>query len=141
MKQKILFLFITIAIGTCCYSQCDKKNILSATGAEILNGQNEVKIKDTLRVTTIKYDSKVIEIISEYSTLYGTLDSIYCDWKIPFKEGYTYIRGTLNYENGDQWVIKLIINGKEGKLTLLADLEHPEANKMRFVLNKFEESK
>lgn len=141
MKQKILFLIINTALVTCCYSQCDKKNILSATGAEILNELNEVKIKDTLRVTTIKYNSKVIEIISEYNTLYGTIDSIYCNWKLPFKEGTTYIKGTLNYENGDQWVTKLTINGKDGKLILLVDIEHPEANKMRFVLDKFEESK
>lgn len=141
MKQKILFLFITIAIGTSCYSQCDKKNILSSTGAEILDEQNKVKIKDTLRLTTIKYDSKTIEIITEYNTLYGTIDSIYCNWKIPFKEGNTYIKGTLNYENGDRWVTKMTINGKDGKLTLQVDIEHPEANRMRFVLDKFEESK
>jgi hypothetical protein len=66
---------------------------------------------------------------------------MYCNWKIPFKEGNTYIRGTLSFENGDQWVIKLTIDGKDGKLTLLADMEHPDANKMRFVLNKFEENK
>lgn len=141
MKQKVFFLFITIGMGICCYCQCDKKNILSATGAEILNGQNDVKIKDTLRVTTIKYDSKTIEIISEFNTLYGTIDSISCNWKIPYKEGNTYIRGTLNYENGDQWVSKLTITGKDGKLTLLVDIEHPQANLMRFVPDKFEESK
>jgi hypothetical protein len=141
MKQKILFLFITIAIGTSCYSQCDKKNILSSTGAEILDEQNKVKVKDTLRLTTIKYDSKTIEIITEYNTLYGTIDSIYCNWKIPFKEGNTYIKGTLNYENGDRWVTKMTINGKDGKLTLQVYIEHPEANKMLFILDKFEESK
>lgn len=141
MKQKTLFLFIAIAIGTCCYSQCGKKNILMATGAEILDERNEVKIKDTVRVTTIKYDSKDFEIITEFAKLYGTIDSIYCDWKIPFKEGYTYIHGKLNYENGDQWVTTLSISGKDGKLTLLTDMEHPDASKMRFSLDKFEESK
>ena len=141
MKQKILFLFITIAIGISCYSQCDKKNILSSTGAEILDEQNKVKIKDTLRLTTIKYDSKTIEIITENNTLYGTIDSIYCNWKIPFKEGNTYIKGTLNYENGDRGVTKMTINGKDGKLTLQVDIEHPEANRMLFVLDNFEESK
>ncbi len=141
MKQKTLFLFIAITMGTCCYSQCDKTNILSATGAEILDEQNEVKIKDTLRVTKIKYDSKVFEIITEFTTLYGSIDSIYCNWKIPFKEGNTFILGKLHYENGDQWVTTLIISGKDGKLTLLADMEHPEASKMRFVLDIFEESK
>ena len=141
MKQKTLFLFIAIAMSACCYSQCDKKNILSATGAEILDEQNEVKIKDTVRVTTIKYDSKVFEIITEFTTLYGTIDSIYCNWKIPFKEGNTYIHGKLNYENGDQWITTLLISGKDGKLTLLTDMEHPEASKMRFTLDKFEESK
>lgn len=141
MKQKLFFLFIAIVIGSYSYSQCDKKIILAATGAEILNGQNEVALKDTQRVTTITYDSKTLEIISESSTLTGSIDSIYCNWKVPFKEGHTYIRGTLIYANGEQWVTKLSINGKDGKITLLADIEHPEANKMRFVLDKFEESK
>jgi hypothetical protein len=140
MKQKTLFLFTAIIMGTSCYSQCDKKNILTATGAEILDAQNEVKIKDTVRVTTIKYDTKVFEIITEFATLYGTIDSIYCNWKIPFKEGNTYIKGILHYENGDQWVTTLILSGKDGKITLLADMEHPDANKMRFVLTKFEET-
>ena len=141
MKPKILLLFISIAIGTYCHSQCGKKITVSATGAEILNELGEIKIKDTQRVTTIIYDSKVIEIISEMSTLYGTVDSIYCNWTIPFKEGNTTIMGTINYENGDQRTTKLIITGKEGKLTLLAEVEHPDANKMRFVLDKFEEIK
>ena len=136
-----MFLFIAIAMGTCCYSQCDKKNSLSATGAEILNELNEIKIKDTQRVTSVVYDAKVFEIISEYSTLNGTIDSIFCNWKIPFKEGVTYIKGVVNFENGDQRNIQLTITGKDGKLTLIVDIEHPDASKMRFVLDKFEESK
>lgn len=141
MNRKIIFFLVALAIGTFCYGQCDKKNILSATGVEILNDQNDVKIKDTERATTIKFDSKAIEVITEYNTRYGTIDSIYCNWKIPFKEGHTYIRAMLHFENGDQWVTKLTITGKDGKLTLLSDMEHPDANKMRFVLDKFEESK
>jgi hypothetical protein len=141
MKQKIICLLMTIAIGVGCYCQCDKKIVLAATGVEILNDQNDVTIRDTERVTTIKYDSKVIEIITEFNTRYGTIDSIYCNWKIPFKEGYTFIRGTVSFENGDSWVTKLTITGKDGKITLVADMEHPEANRMRFVLDKFAESK
>ncbi|MBL0155171.1 MAG: hypothetical protein IPP93_17510 [Chitinophagaceae bacterium] len=141
MKQKLVFLLIFIVTGTCCYGQCENKIILSAKGAEILDEQNEVRIKDTLRATTIKYDSKVFEVISGHTILFGTIDSIYCNWKLPFKEGNTYIKGTLNYENGDQWVTKLTINGKDGKLTLLVDMEHPEASIMRFVLDRFEEDK
>lgn len=141
MKQKIVFVLIAIIISAFCYSQCDKKIVLAATGVEVLDDNDHVKMKDTARVTTINYDSKLIEVITEYNTRYGTVDSIYCNWKIPFKEGKTYIRGKLSFENGDQWVIKLTINGKDGKLTLLADMEHPDANKMLFVLNKFEEGR
>lgn len=141
MKQKISLLLISIGIYACSYSQCDKKNILSATGAEILNEQDEIKIKDTQRATTIIFDTKIMEIISDNNKLYMTIDSTYCNWKIPYIEGNTYIRGILKYENGDQWVSKLTITGKEGKLTLLVDIDHPEANRMRFVLDKFEVSK
>lgn len=141
MKQKYIFLFIAIAISTISYGQCDKKIILAATGVEVLNRENDVKMRDTIRVTTVKYDSKDIEVETGYNTRYGTIDSIYCDWKIPFKEGNTYIRATLRFENGEQWVTKLSLTGKDGKLTLLVDMEHPQASVMRFVLDKFEESK
>jgi hypothetical protein len=141
MKLKTVFLFIAIAMGSYCFSQCDKKIILSATGAEILDDQDKIKIKDTLRVTTIKYDTKVFEITTEFATLHGTIDSISCNWKIPFKEGNTFIKGKLSFENGDQWGTTLNISGKDGKLSLLTDMEHPDANKMRFALEKFEESK
>ncbi len=141
MKQKLISLFIGIAINTCCYCQCDTKIVLSSTGAEILNKQNEVIIKDTERITKIKYDTKKIEIITENNTRLGAIDSIYCNWKIPFKEGKTYIKGRLSFENGEVWVTTLTITGKDGKLTLLADMDHPDANRMLFVLDKFEENK
>ena len=141
MKYKLISLFIGMVISACCYCQCDTKIILSSSSTEIINKQNEVIIKDTERVTTIKYDTKTIEIITENNTRLGTIDSIYCNWKIPFKEGKTYIKGRLNFENGEVWVTTLTITGKEGRLTLLADMEHPQANTMRFLLNKFEENK
>lgn len=141
MKHKIILVMIAILISSYCYSQCNAKIILSATGVEIMDKNNDVKSKDTERITTIKYDTRAIEINTEYNTRYGSIDSVYCNWSVPYKEGRTYLRGKLNFENGYQWVIKLTITGKEGKLTLLADMEHPDASVMRFALTTYEENK
>lgn len=139
MKQLFTLLVITFTITNSSFSQCDKKYILTATGVEILDDQNQVRLKDTQRITTIQYNAKTIEIISEQTTLYGTIDSMACNWKLPLKDGQTFIRAKLNYENGEQWVTKFTITGKDGKFTLLVDIEHPEADIMRFELNRFEE--
>ena len=141
MKQKLLFLFIACTIGAYGYAQCDKKIILTAYGFESRNKQNEVVMKDTQRLTTIVYDAKIIEVVSETSILNGTIDSVYCNWKTPFKEGQTFIKCMLAYDNGDVWPAKLTITGKDGKLSLLVDIEHPDAFLMRFTLDKFEEKK
>ena len=115
--------------------------MLSATGCESLNKQNEVMMKDTQRLTTIVYDTKIIELVSEFTTLNGTIDSIFCNWKTPYSEGAEIIKCKLTFEGGEIWPATLTITGKGEKLSLLVDIEHPDAGIMRFTLDKFEEKK
>ena len=140
MKKQILFLFIFLASSTYCFSQCDKKIVLSSGGAERVTEKNEIEGTDERR-TTIVYDSKVISITPGDYTLEGKVDSIQCDWLVPFKEGKTVVMATLTRPDGELMKTKLTIDGKDGKLIMLAEFDDPGANKLRFVLDKFEENK
>ena len=87
------------------------------------------------------YDTKVISITNEDITLAGKIDSANCNWKTPFKEGKTILMVTITRANGEELTSKLTIEGKEGKLILLVEFDDPTANKLRFVLDRFEETK
>ena len=68
----------------------------------------------------------------------GKIKDQQCDWKIPFKEGKTIIKTDLVDPSGDTKDATITIEGKDGKLTLLAEAkEHPD-QKLQLEVNKFE---
>ena len=140
MKKQILLLLLASVTGACSFGQCDKKILLSASSFENLNGSNEVQGKDD-RAITIVYDSKLISFTPGDITLEGTVNSITCDWKIPFKEGKTVIKATITRTDGSTVNTTMTIEGKDGKNSLIAEFEESINQKMRITLEKFEESK
>jgi len=75
------------------------------------------------------------------NTMTGTIDSISCDWKTPYKEGKTVIKTVLSGENGRTMNGTITIEGKDGKLLLMAEFEEMPETKIRVMLDKFEEKK
>ncbi len=70
----------------------------------------------------------------------GTIQSDSCNWKIPFKEGRSVIRAVLT-SNGEQKNIKLTIEGKNGQVILIAEIEDLKDRKIRVVADSFGEKK
>lgn len=139
MKKQILTLLL-VAIAGGSYAQCDKKVFLSASGTEYLNSSNEVQRTDE-NITTVEYDSKNIVIVPGDNTMEGTVNSITCDWKVPFKEGKTILKATLSNSNGQAMNITITIEGKEGKISLMAEFDEMPDRKVRLAPDKFEEKK
>ncbi|MBL0183158.1 MAG: hypothetical protein IPP96_13010 [Chitinophagaceae bacterium] len=140
MKKQILTLLFAVAACFSSYAQCDKKNVLSASSTEYLNASNEVQNTDD-KTTTVEFDSKGVVIMPGEDVMEGNVNSISCDWKVPYKEGKTVIKATLTRSNGQVMNIIITIEGKEGKLTLLAEFEEAPDRKVRLTLDKFEEKK
>jgi uncharacterized protein GlcG (DUF336 family) len=69
----------------------------------------------------------------------GPVKSTSCNWKIPFKEGKTVVRATLTDASSDSKNVTITIEGKEGKLTLLAEVDDEPNHKIRVAIDKFEE--
>ena len=140
MKIIIALLSHFVITFTYSFGQCDKKNLLSGSSLENLNSSNEI-INSYDRVMSIIYDSKLLSLILDDYTLEGTVDSITCNWEIPFKVGKTVIKTTLTRIDGT--AIKGIINieGKDGKNILILEFEGSDYQKQKIILEKFEEYK
>ena len=140
MKKQALLLLFAAVTGIGSYAQCDKKNILSASSSELLNGSNELQNTDD-RTTTVEYDSKLITITPGDYTMEGAVNSITCDWKTPYKEGKTVIKATMTRSNGVLLHVTITIEGKDGKNILVTEFEESPDQKLRLTLDKFEEKK
>ena len=136
-KQVLTILFVAIA-GFSSFAQCDKRSVLSSSTTEYLTSTGEVR-KTVDEVTTIEFDSKTISIAPGDHTMDGTINSISCDWKTPYKEGKTVIKSTISMGEGQTMDVVITIEGKDGKVVLLFE-ENPE-KRIRVTLDKFEEKK
>jgi len=140
MKKQILVLLFAITAGTSSFAQCDKKVTLVSSITEYLNSSFEVQ-RTANETTTIDFDSKEIFVTPGEQTMDGKINSITCDWKTAFKEGKTVIKTVLNGQNGQSMTATITIEGKDGKITLLAEFEESPDMKVRLVADKFEEIK
>ena len=138
MKKHVLtILFVAIA-GISSYAQCDKKSILTSSKTEYLTSTGEIR-REKDELTTIEFDSKGITIAPGDHVMDGTINSITCDWKTPYKDGKTVIKSTIFMGDGQTMDVVITIEGKDGKIILLFE-ESPE-KRIRVTADKFEEKK
>jgi len=137
MKKTVLILLLAVVAGASSFAQCDKKSVLTSGVTEYLTSTGEVR-KTVEEPTTIEFDSKTITIAPGDHVMDGTVTSITCDWKTPYKEGKTVIKATI--AAGDRNMnITITIEGKDGKVVLL--FEETADLRIRITADKFEERK
>jgi len=73
--------------------------------------------------------------------LQGTVNSITCDWKTPYKEGKTVIKATMSSPGGQTMNMTITIEGKDGKNIFMGEFNESPDRKVRLTLEKFEEKK
>jgi hypothetical protein len=139
MKSILLALFLLAASSAVSLAQCEKKLTLTSSKTEYLdaNGavQKTVDEQDTFEIN--KSDIKIV--VNGNQEMTGTINSNSCDWKVPFKEGKTVITTILEDQGGDHKDAILTIEGKDGKVTLLAELRNMPDRKIRIAIDKFKE--
>lgn len=141
MKKIIFASLFVLAAGISSFAQCDKKVIIVSSKTEYLDANGEVQ-RSVDETTTIEYDKKDIIITpGDNPSMQGTIDSMTCDWKTPFKEGKSVIKTSITNPQGNTLSLTLTIEGKEGKITFLAEMAEMPDQKIRIVVEKFEEKK
>lgn len=142
MKSTLLALFLLVAGSTVSLAQCDKKVSLTASKSQKLDESGSVQDTRTEQ-TIIEINKAVITVAitgdNGNQNMTGVIKSNTCNWKIPFKEGKTVINTILKGDNGEEKEFTLTIEGKDGKVTLLAESPTMPDNKIKLDIEKFEE--
>ena len=143
MKSTIIALLLLLADSTVCLAQCDKKLSLVTSKTEHLDANSNLeRAVDEQTVIEIIDKNISVNIEDGKQILKVTIKSNTCDWKTPFKEGKSVVSITLSEEGGNgEKDYTLTIEGKDGKVTLIAESAQDPDKKLRFVLDKFEEKK
>jgi acetoin utilization deacetylase AcuC-like enzyme len=99
--MKIFFLtmaFVAVAASNI-LAQCDQKVIIVSSQTNQLNGTGDIQ-RSVDEITTIEYYQKEITVTPGYHTMNGSVTSVNCDWKTPFKNGKTVLKAVPESEQG-----------------------------------------
>ena len=138
---KKTFLTITLLAGICAASvaQCNKKVVLTSSKTDHLNAAGTVtRTVDESAIVEIS-KTRVDITVNNGHEWGGTINADTCNWKVPFKEGKTVIKALLTNDNGQDKNVTITIEGKDGKVTLLFEMEGMPDNRIRVPSDKFEE--
>jgi hypothetical protein len=139
MRSIIITLLLLAAGGSICKAQCDKKLTLTSSHTQHLDANNNVE-KTVDEDAVFQISGKDIKIlINGNNEMSGTINSVNCNWTVPFKEGKSVIDTHLEDQSGDPKDATITIEGKDGKITLLAVLKNMPDHKLRLAIDKFEE--
>ena len=140
MKKLILGLLLVIGAVASSQAQCDKRVIIVSSVTEHIKAGEVEKTKD--ETSTIEFDSKEIHIApGDDDPIDGTIKSTTCEWKTPFKEGKSVVKAVVTDPRGQTFNITITVEGKEGKISFLLEIEEQPDRKIRLQVDKFEEKK
>lgn len=140
MKKILLALLFVPAISSLSYGQCDQKVVLTSSKTEHLASDSSVE-RTNDEQTTIEFDKTSITVTPGDHTMTGKVLSHTCNWKVPFKEGKSVLKATLSNDNGESKNVTITIEGKNGKINFLAELDDADKKRIRLQIDKFEEKK
>lgn len=129
-----------MAITTASIAQCNQTLQLSSAKTNLLNasyqsqGSRDEKVVIDISAATITITPNG----NAADALTGKVKEVQCDWKVPFKEGKTVIKTDLVDPSGDTKDATITIEGKNGKITLLAEAKERPDQKMQLEVNRFE---
>jgi hypothetical protein len=141
MKKIFAAMLLLAGVSTLSYGQCDKKVVLTSSKTEHLGADSAVQdTKD--EQTVVEFDKTNITVVAggEDHKMTGTVTSYNCNWSTPFKEGKTVIKVALSdHDGGDTKKITITIEGKGGKVRLLAEMDDDGNRKIRLNADSFTE--
>jgi hypothetical protein len=140
MKTITLTLFLLIAGCAVSFAQCGKKFTITTSKTEHLDsGGNITRTDDEKAIVVISKADITINVNDEHK-MTGTIKADTCNWPIAYKEGKSVIKALINTENGEDKNVTITITGKDGKVTLLFEVEGEADDRIRVTVDKFEES-
>ena len=143
MKTIAIILSLHIAATAASYGQCGKKFMITTSKTEHLDASGSVtRTDDEKAVVTIGQTDLNITVTNanDEHKMTGKIKSDTCNWKVAYKEGKTDLKAVLSNENGEDRNVTITIIGKDGKVTLLFEMEGDGDDRIRVTADKFEEA-
>ena len=140
MKHLLLSLSFVLALATATKAQCNQGLQLKSAKTNLLNASYQSQGARDEKVAVEITDSTITITPNgnDGDALVGKIKEKQCDWKVPFKVGKTVIKTDLVDSSGDINDATITIEGKNGKITLLAEAkEHPD-QKFQLEVDQFE---
>ena len=140
MKILSLIFLILFSFSQKGYTQCGKN--INLTGSKTLHLDESGNVTRTEGERSFVHISKSIITITvkdEFKTT-CTIKSAQCDWSIPFKKGRTIIQAMMTNDTGEAKDLVLSIEGTDAGLFLLFEIIGSPGDKVRVILDKFEEA-
>ncbi len=139
MKTMTLAFALMVAGCTMSFAQCEKNLILTSSKTEHMNADGVVQRTDDETAKIELSKSAVNVSVNDEHKISGTIKSQTCDWKVPFKEGKTVIKAAVSNDQGEERNVTITIEGKDGKVTLLFEMEGMPDERIRVGIDKFAE--
>jgi hypothetical protein len=123
------------------FAQCDKNLVLTSSKTEYLNAAGAVQrtVEEDCVIRVSKTEVTIAP--SGHDKMIGSVASITCDWKEPFKEGKTIVEAKFKDDNGAESAATITIEGKGGKVTCLMKQKERPDRIIRVTVDKFKEQK
>jgi hypothetical protein len=138
MKKIILTLSLLIGLTAVTFAQCDKTVELTSSKTNHMDEKGTItRSDDETAVIDISKSNVDISVNGEHK-ITAPIKSNICNWTVPFKEGKTVIKATADHDGQDE-NITITIEGKDGKVTLLFEMESQPGDKIKVGIDKFTE--
>jgi hypothetical protein len=144
MQSIILALMILLITTLAGSGQCNRKVDWHAVKAELLDESGQVV--DTKEGAILLSTDKSTIMLSmkeaPHKSIEGTITESNCDWKNAFKSGKSVYKAELYKSNNQQDSSNstFTIEAKDGKITILMEIEKMQGKKIRIPVDKYEEA-
>ena len=139
MKKIILILSLLAAGSTLSFAQCDKKVMLTTSKTQHLDATGAVLRTDAEKAVVEINKSELKINVNDDHKMTGVIKSNTCNWTTPYKEGKTIIKATISNDQGEDKNVTITSEGKDGKVTLLFEMEGQPDDRIKVSIDKFEE--
>ena len=143
MNKIVILILSAISMHAGAFAQCDKNAVINSSKTEYMDSTGVIE-RTVNENSTVEIKGKEIIITpaNEDNTMRGAIQTMVCEWKVPFKEGKTVITSDLTRNGASEArAVTITIEGKDGKLTLIARSPQFPNRVIRLNIDHFAESK
>ncbi|HET9824545.1 MAG TPA: hypothetical protein VFP87_04390 [Chitinophagaceae bacterium] len=138
MKKSLVFALILATSAIAANGQCQKKVTWTSEKTEFLDASGKVEDVKSLP-TKIETTPGHITVTMNDDVIEGDIKEVTCAWKEAYKNGATSFKSLMAKSNGETRNATVTIEGKDGKIDILVEVENAEGKKMRLLVDNYKE--